>query len=92
VRDSHRPFQNNALKKNLQMITSFKTWIQTQTERNDPVGRLARNVNIDTGEPKGPWKTHWLDHLALRSAGPDAEAAFEKAWEEYSVSFLDKYR
>jgi hypothetical protein len=74
------------------MVISFLTWIQTQTERDDPIGRLARDVDGHTGAPEGLWKENWLDHLLRRNAGPAAMAAFEKAWQEYVVSFLDKYR
>lgn len=74
------------------MVISFLTWIRTQAERDDPVGRLARDVDAHTGAPEGLWKANWLDHLVLRKAGPGAMAAFEKAWEEYAASLLDKYR
>jgi hypothetical protein len=74
------------------MVTTFKTWIGTQSARGDVVGRLSHVINTDIGAPEGLWKANWLDHLALRKAGPGATAAFEKAWEEYSITFLDKYR
>ena len=74
------------------METTFENWIRTQVDRGDPVGRLARVISADDDTPQGQWKANWLDHLARRNAGPGATAAFEKAWEEYSLSFLDKYR
>ncbi|WP_322014060.1 YozE family protein [Paraburkholderia sp. J12] len=74
------------------MIKSFQEWIKTQTERNDTVGRLARDVSADERAPGGPWKANWLDYLVLRNAGLGAMAAFEAAWDEYAVLFLDKYR
>ncbi|WP_322045059.1 YozE family protein [Paraburkholderia sp. J67] len=74
------------------MITSFHTWIRIQTEREDPVGRLAREVSADDRAPEGIWKANWLDHLMVRNAGLVTMAAFEEAWGEYSTQFLDKYR
>lgn len=74
------------------MITSFDTWIRTQTERNDSVGRLARDVSADKEAPDTIWKANWLEHLAVRKAGRGAMAAFEKAWGEYTTQCLDKYR
>lgn len=74
------------------MVTTFQAWIRTQTERDDPVGRLARDIDTDTEVPEGLWKANWLDHMSRRNAGPGAMAAFENAWEEYAVSLLDKYR
>lgn len=74
------------------MVTSFQIWIRTQTERDDPVGRLARDVSVDDRAPEGIWKANWLDYLMLRNASLVAMAAFEEAWREYRVLFLDKYR
>ncbi|HEV3432204.1 MAG TPA: YozE family protein [Paraburkholderia sp.] len=74
------------------MITSFQTWIQTQTGRGDAVGRLARDVSVDDRAPDGIWKANWIDHLMVRNASLAAMAAFEEAWGEYSGLFLDKYR
>jgi uncharacterized protein YozE (UPF0346 family) len=71
------------------MITSFNTWIRTQAERNDSVGRLARDVSADQDAPDEIWKA---DCLAIRNAGQGALAAFEKAWGEYTTQCLDKYR
>ncbi|WP_322103285.1 YozE family protein [Paraburkholderia sp. J41] len=74
------------------MITSFQTWIRTQAQRNDPVGRFARDFGGDDRAPEGIWRANWLDHLMIRNADMAAMVAFEDAWNEYSVLFLEKYR
>jgi hypothetical protein len=72
------------------MNTSFLSWIQSQSERNDSVGRFARDVVADAEAPKGSSKGDWLYHLAIRKAGPGATAACHQAWAEYDALSGDK--
>jgi uncharacterized protein YozE (UPF0346 family) len=76
------------------MSSSFKNWLETQTERDDDLGRFARDVAQDSAAPGGVSMHVWLDHLQRNSAGPGATQAFHDAWSEYlqstrySVSFF----
>lgn len=68
------------------MDTSFRSWIQQHIDRDDPVGRFARDVQADSKAPEGSSMEQWLDHLALNNAGSGARSAFEQAWKEFSAA------
>jgi hypothetical protein len=67
------------------MNTSFLSWIQSQSGRQDSIGRFARDVIADSEAPIGSSKGDWLYHLAIRKAGPGATAACHQAWAEYAA-------
>ena len=72
------------------MTTSFRSWLERQTERDGPRGRFARDVATDADAPDGASKEQWLGHLARRGAGAGAMAAFEDAWQEFSRPMMNE--
>jgi len=65
------------------MNASFLSWIHQQSERQDNIGRLARDVIADPEAPQSSSKGDWLYHLSIRKAGLGATAAMHQAWAEY---------
>lgn len=65
------------------MNITFLSWIQQQSERQDNIGRLARDVSADPEAPHSSSKGDWLYHLSIRKAGLGATAAMHQAWAEY---------
>jgi len=63
---------------------TFLQWVQTQRDREDRMGDLARDVADDRGYPTGRrGRQAWHTHLAVRCACPEALEALDEAWNEY---------
>lgn len=63
---------------------SFFEWLMEQTDRDDPIGDLARDAKSDMRFPVSA--THFgrvLGHLAAMGAGQPAKQALQEAWGEY---------
>lgn len=63
---------------------NFKQWLKRQTDRNDAVGDLARDVEEDWTAPHAnagykPWKLH----LESKGAAQAALDALAEAWREF---------
>ena len=65
---------------------NFRSWLSTQTHRDDPVGDLARDVQADIHMV---WRTsHWwrLDRRLKALGAPDkAFTALRQARDEYNT-------
>lgn len=62
----------------------FTTWLLRQSERDDPIGDLARDANADMDRPHGSADIETRrTHLWLRHADDVAMDALENAWTEY---------
>lgn len=64
---------------------SFRAWLKTQRERNDPIGDLARDADNDPGTPTGrAAKNAWYGHLIQQAdASTGAVKALDEAWSEF---------
>jgi len=65
-------------------VTGFKAWLDTQTQRNDPVGDIARDAAADSRWPRGNAKLGTLiGHLESHGASPAAIEALRGAYDEW---------
>jgi len=68
----------------------FKNWLEDQTNRNDPIGDLARDVKTKYLAKKTPRGNSglkaWIKHLENYSACAEAFEALNEAWREYQES------
>ena len=69
---------------------SFYHWILEQTHRNDPIGDLAKDIELDFTETKVKRKPRTLDqweaHLGCRGCSYVALVTLEEAYKEYVES------
>ncbi len=70
------------------MKESFCSWLSKQTDRDDPIGDLARDVRDDSSRPHGnSGYRKWFGHIRIRSYSNSLVMdAFRKAWREYEDS------
>lgn len=64
---------------------TFRTWLTTQTGRNDDVGRFAGDVGCDPNAPKIARVDTWRRYLKSVHADDWAVNAFEDAFKEYTT-------
>ena len=62
---------------------SFLEWIREQSDRDDPIGDLSKDIKRDPTNNLDDDKDAWMGHLALSGACPEAIEALEQAWNEY---------
>ena len=69
-----------------QNLSSFTRWLGAQTERQDPVGDLARDVAADRDWPLSAKTVESYEgYLARRGADPNVISALFDAWAEYDA-------
>lgn len=65
-------------------MTGFKAWLKAQTQRNDPVGDIARDAAADPRWPRGNARLSTLiEHLEFNGASPAAVEALRDAYGEW---------
>lgn len=63
---------------------SFYEWLLKHTNRNSPLGDLARDASHDEASSTIPnTREAWRNHLAKLSASKAAKATLETAWKSY---------
>nr|VFK23057.1 MAG: YozE SAM-like fold [Candidatus Kentron sp. LPFa] len=63
---------------------SFLEWLDEQSDRDDPIGDLSKDVKRDKRSSNVPNdKDSWIEHLKLAGACLDVIEALEEAWDEY---------
>lgn len=63
---------------------TFLSWLEQQTERDDPTGDLARDAADDSRTPKGDAKFFtWRNHLWATGACDEALIVLGYAYREY---------
>lgn len=63
---------------------TFMEWPKKQTERDDPIGDLARDAKADRRhKPKS--RAGWQRFLSLVGACYEAKDAANEAWDEYEA-------
>ncbi|QTA88836.1 YozE family protein [Desulfonema magnum] len=70
-------------------MTFFK-WLQNQSERDDMIGDLARDVRLDKTFPKSSSLEKIRNHLESSGACEGAVSALEMAYTEWHPSYLPK--
>lgn len=68
----------------------FTDWLMKQQYRDDMVGDLARDANLDTAKPRNGIRV-WKQHLTAMRANELAFLALERAWEEFKVASLLRF-
>lgn len=68
------------------MKQTFLKWLKTQIDDDTPNGDLARDFARDNRPAPANNKTAWLNFLYMGRASSYAIEAFERAWEEYSLT------
>ena len=65
---------------------TFPNWLSLQTERQDPIGDLARDAAADHSWPRSAKTVESYErYLAQRGADPNAIIALFHAWAEYDA-------
>lgn len=71
------------------MNATFKQWLFKQTERQDPIGKLARAMaqveDDSTPQRRSDEHKKWAD-LVIRHGQPEHIRAFNNAWREYQTA------
>jgi len=64
---------------------TFKQWLRSQKNRNDPIGDFARDAMVDPDFPKYVCKSpdKIADYLESHNACAGAIAAFNAGWQEF---------
>ena len=75
------------------IILNFQTWLNKQQDRDDLIGELARqpqmqNVEHKPARPKKNEHKDWVD-IVVNIADPQHRFAFNDAWQEY-IQYKDE--
>jgi hypothetical protein len=62
----------------------FTSWLLQQSNRNDPIGDVARDALQDRDKPTGI--RQWRSHLQQLHACDGAKRSLERAYDEYRTS------
>lgn len=63
---------------------TFYEWLSKHTNRNSPLGDLARDVQVDTKcRTLENTKVCWVNHLESMRACKEAVSTLKKAWTTY---------
>lgn len=66
---------------------TFAQWLKTQTDRDDPIGDIARDAAMDTRrKPHKNTLIAWQAFLGSAGASGIAKQALGEAWDEYECS------
>lgn len=68
-------------------MVTFNTWLGLQSDRDDPVGDLARDAASDPDWPDVEALDRLQDHIiGAANAGSPALPALERAWAEWETA------
>lgn len=66
-------------------MSTFAQWLAQQTERQDLVGRFARDATSDAAFPRNGVYEKYEGYLIKQRCSERILRAFERAWREYNV-------